>query len=99
MLLAVEFFHEIFEDFVSLEETFHDNEIWRSSSIIKLMNASRELENKEVVVEGLKMILNLCKFRECGALIDFYESGSYDIAELNAPDKVLVDSILKAEFT
>jgi hypothetical protein len=99
MLSAVEFFHEIFEEFVCLEETIHDNEIWRSNSIIKLMNASRELEDQQVVTEGLKMILNLCKFRECGALIDFYESGSYDTSELKTSDKNLLDSILKAEFT
>jgi hypothetical protein len=99
MISAVEFFHEIFEEFVCLEETLHDNEIWRSNSIIKLMNASRELEDQQVVTDGLKMILNLCKFRECGALIDFYESGSYDITGLNNPEKLELTSILKAEFT
>jgi hypothetical protein len=99
MISEVEFFHDIFEDFVCLEETIQDNEIWRSSSIIKLMKASHEIEDKQIITEGLKMILHLCKFRECGELIDFYEAGSYSINNLTRPDKYLVDSILRAEFT
>jgi hypothetical protein len=98
LISEIKFFHEIFEDFVCLEETLDDNEIWKSNSIIKLMNASDEFEDKHLIAEGLKMILNLCKFRECGALIDFYESESYSISDLNEPDKFLLDSILRAEF-
>lgn len=99
MISETEFFHEIFEDFVFLEETLHDNEIWKSNSIIKLMNVSQEIEDKQIIAEGLKTILNLCKFRECGELIDLYESESYSINSLTKPDKYLVKSILKAEFT
>lgn len=99
MITETEFFHDIFEEFVCLEETFHDNEIWKSNSIIKLMKASHEIENKQIITEGLKMILILCNFRECGALINFYESKSCPICDLNEPDKFLLDSILKAEFT
>ncbi|MFX1374287.1 MAG: hypothetical protein ACFFA0_00605 [Promethearchaeota archaeon] len=99
MISETKFFHEIFEEFVCSEETFHDSEIWKSNSIIKLMQASNEIEDKQVITEGLNMIINLCKFRECGELIDFYESGSYHINDLDGPDKYLADSILKAEFT
>ena len=99
MITETEIFHDIFEEFVCLEETFHDNEIWKSNSIIKLMKASHEIENKHIITEGLKMILILCNFRECGALINFFESGSYPICDLNEPDRFLLDSILKAEFT
>ncbi|MBY8991370.1 MAG: hypothetical protein KGD58_11500 [Candidatus Lokiarchaeota archaeon] len=99
MISEIEFFHDIFDEFVCLEETLQDNEIWKSSSIIKLMNVSHEFEDKQMLAEGLKMILNLCKFRECGELIDFYDSESYHVNDLTGPDKGLVDSILKAEFT
>lgn len=99
MISEVKFFHEIFKEFVCLEETLHDNEIWKSNSIIKLLKASHEIEDKHIITEGLKMILNLCKFRETGELFDFYESESYPIDELNKQDKFLVDSILRAEFT
>ena len=99
MISEIEFFHDIFEEFVCLEETLHDNDIWKSSSIIKLMNLSHEFEDKQMIAEGLKMILNLCKFREYGELIDFYDSKSYPVNDLTGPDKSLLDSILKAEFT
>jgi hypothetical protein len=99
MISKTEFFHEIFEDFVCLEESIHDNDIWKSNSIIKLMKASHEIEDKHIITEGLKMILYLCKFAECGELIDFYEAESHSINDLTAADKYLVDTILKAEFT
>ncbi|MFW9942024.1 MAG: hypothetical protein ACFFFT_13355 [Candidatus Thorarchaeota archaeon] len=98
MISETKFFHDIFEEFVSLEETLNDNEIWKSNSIIKLMNASDMFEDKHFIAEGLKMILNLCKFRECGALIDFYKLGSYSVSELNETDKYILDSVLRAEF-
>jgi len=99
LITETEFFHDIFEDFVCLEENLHDNEIWKSKSIIKLIKASDEIESKQIITEGLKMILSLCNFRECGALIDFFESESCPICDLNEPNKCLFDSILKAEFT
>ena len=98
MISETKFFHEIFEEFVSLEETLNDNEIWKSNSILKLMNASDEFEDKNLIAEGLKMILSLCKFRERGELIDSYESDSSPIGSLNESDKYTLDSILKAEF-
>ena len=63
------------------------------------MKASHEIENEHLITEGLKMILNLCKFRENGDLIDFYESESFMVDELRRPDKYILDSILRAEFT
>lgn len=99
MISETEFFHKIFEEFVCLEETLHDNEIWKSNSIIQLMKASHEIDNKHLITEGLKMILNLCKFRENGELIDFYESESYSVDELGRSDKYILDSLLRAEFT
>ena len=77
MITETEFFHDIFEEFVYLEENLHDNEIWKSNLIIKLIKASDEIESKQIITEGLKMILSLCNFRECGALIDFFESESW----------------------
>ena len=99
MITETEFFHDIFEDFVCLEENLHDNEIWKSNSIIKLIKASDEIENKQIIAEGLKMILCLCNFRECGHLIDYYESESHSINDLTKSDRFLMESILKAEFT
>jgi hypothetical protein len=99
MISETKFFHEIFKEFVYLGENLHDNMVWKSNSIIKLMNISQEFEDKQMVAEGLKMILNLCKFKECGELFDFYESDSYSVNELTKPEKSLLNSILKAEFT
>jgi len=99
LITETEFFHDIFEKFVCLEEDLHDNEIWKSNSIIKLMKASDEIESKQIITEGLKMILILCYFRECGYLIDSYELKSHPIKNLTKFDKFLMDSILKAEFT
>jgi len=63
------------------------------------MNASDEFKNKEVVEEGLKIIINLYRFKDCGDLLDFYELESYPINELAESEKTLLGSILKAEFT
>jgi len=94
----IEFFNEIFEEFVCSEDIVQDNEIWKSNSIIKLMRASDGIENKCILQEGLKIIINLCKFRERGYLHDPYKSESYSINDLIEPDKLILDSILRAEF-
>jgi hypothetical protein len=99
LITETQFFHQIFEDFVCLEEDFHDNDVWKSKSIIKLMTMSGEIAPRQIVEEGLKVILSLCKFRERGYLIDPYESESYTVDKLAAPDKKLLYLILKAEFT
>ena len=94
----IEFFNEIFEEFICSEDNIQDNEIWKSNSIIKLMRASNGIENKCVLEDGLKIILNLCKFRERGHLHDPYKSESYSINVIMEPDKIILDSILRAEF-
>jgi hypothetical protein len=98
LISEVEFFTEIFEDFLTLDNNVYENELWRSNSIIKLMNALNEVTCKEIIEEGLKIIINLSKFKECGALWDTYEFNSYPINELMESEKTLLESILKAEF-
>ena len=63
------------------------------------MEASDDFEDINLVEEGLKIIINLSRFKECGALSDFYEIGSQNISDLTEPEKNLLGSILKAEFT
>jgi hypothetical protein len=94
----IEFFNDIFEEFICSEDNIQDNEIWKSNSIIKLMRASIGIENNHILEEGLKIILNLCKFRECGYLQDSYKSESYSVNSLMEPDKIILESILRAEF-
>ncbi len=94
----VEFFHEIFEDFVCLDNKFYEDELWKYNSIIKLMQASDDFENKSFIEEGLNIIINLCQFKECGDLLDSYEVKSYEINDLKESEKTLLESILKAEF-
>ena len=96
--IETEFFDDIFEEFVCLEESFKDSEIWKSTSIIKLMKVSDEIENKHMIADGLKIILGLYKFKECGSLIDSYELESYSSNNLVELEKNIMDSILKAEF-
>lgn len=98
MISEVEFFTEIFEDFLGLDNNFHENELWKFYSIIKLMQVSDELDDKKIIQEGLNIIVNLCKFKECGELLDSYEIESDSISELAEPEKTLLGSILKAEF-
>ena len=98
MTTEIDFFHEIFEEFVCSEDSIHDNEIWKSNSIIKLMKALDGIDSKYVLEEGLKIILILCKFREQGYLYDPYKSESYSINDIVEPDKSILDSILRAEF-
>ena len=98
MTTEIEFFHDIFEEFVCSEDTIHDSEIWKSHSIIKLMKALEGIETKCILEEGLKIILNLCKFREGGYLHDPYKSESYSINDIMEPDKQILNSILRAEF-
>ena len=98
MTTEIEFFDEIFEEFVCLEDTIQDNAIWKSNSIIKLMKALEEIENKCILEEGLKIIINLCKFSERGYLHDPYESESYSINDILESDKDVLVLILKAEF-
>ena len=63
------------------------------------MHTSDEFEDKNLVEEGLKIIINLCRFKECGELLDFYETNSQSVNELPESEKTLLGSILKAEFT
>lgn len=99
LISEVEFFHGIFEEFLCLDNQLYENELWKLNSIIKLMQASDEFEDKTMVEEGLKIIINLCKFKECGDLLDSYEIESHSISELAEPEKTLLGSILKVEFT
>ncbi len=94
----IKLFNEIFEEFICLGDNIQDNEIWKSNSIIKLMRASTGTENTRILEEGLKIILNLCKFRECGYLQDYYQSESYLMNDLMEIDKIVLESILRAEF-
>ncbi|MFX1596938.1 MAG: hypothetical protein ACFFBK_12845, partial [Promethearchaeota archaeon] len=85
----VEFFHEIFEDFLHLDNKFYEDELWKYNSIIKLMQASDDHENKSLIEEGLNIIINLCQFKECGSLMDNYDVESYSIDELAESEKTL----------
>ncbi|HDZ17843.1 MAG TPA: hypothetical protein ENH75_06110 [archaeon] len=98
MISETSFFTEIFEDFVGSDNQFQENEKWKSNSIIKLMQVSNGIENKKIIEEGLKIILNLCRFKDCGCLLDSYERESYSTNALLKPDRELFETILKAEF-
>ena len=98
MIAEVEFFTEIFEEFLGMDNNVYENELWKSHSIIKLMHASHEFEDQKIVEEGLKIIINLCKFKECGKLLDSYELESQSINELPKTEKKLFGSILREEF-
>lgn len=98
MISEVEFFNEIFEDFLCRDNQVHENELWKSHSIIKLMHNSVEFEDTNIVEEGLKIIINLCRFKECGDLLDSYEQESYPVNQLIESEKTLLNSILQAEF-
>jgi hypothetical protein len=99
LISEVEFFQGIFEEFLHLDNQRYENEIWKSNSIIKLMFISDEFEDQTMVAEGLKIIINLCRFKECGELFDPYELESRPIDEIAETEKNLLRSILKAEFT
>ncbi|MFX1291815.1 MAG: hypothetical protein ACFFAG_12740 [Promethearchaeota archaeon] len=99
MISEVEFFHGILEEFLCLDNQRYKNEIWMSNSIIKLMLISDKFEDQTMLAEGLKIILNLCRFKECGELFDSYELESHPINEIAEIEKNLLRSILKAEFT
>lgn len=94
----VEFFNEIFEDFLCRDNRRYENELWKSHSIIKLMRNSSEFEDKIFVAEGLKIIINLCRFKECGDLLDSYEIESFPINQLIESEKNLLNLILEQEF-
>jgi len=94
----IEFFNEIFEEFVCSEDNVQDNAIWKSNSIIKLMSVLDGIENKCILEEGLNIILNLCNFSERGYLHDPYKSESYSSNDIVESDKINMNSILKAEF-
>lgn len=98
MISEVEFFNEIFEDFLCRDNQVQENELWKSHSIIKLMQNSVEFEDQNIVEEGLKIIINLCKFKDCGDLLDSYEQESYPVNQLIESEKTLLNSILQAEF-
>ena len=99
MISETEFYCDIFEEFIDLDNFYQENELWKSNSIIKLMQISNRDDNKNVIEKGLKIILKLCKFKECGKLLDSYEIESFDIRDLIETEKQAFDSILVAEFT
>ena len=98
MISETSFFTEIFEDFVGSDNQFQENEKWKSNSIIKLMQVSNGIENKNIIEDGLKIILNLCRFKECGCLLNSYERESYSTNDLLEPDREVFETILKAEI-
>ncbi len=98
LISETEFFNEIFEDFICIENEVHENELWKSNSIIRLMQISCEIEDTKIIEDGLKIILDLSKFQEGGSLVDSYESESYSLNELIEPEKKILESILKTEF-
>ena len=99
MISETEFYSDIFEEFIDLDNLYQENELWKSNSIIKLMQISNGDDTKNVIEKGLKIILNLCNFKECGKILDSYEIESFDIRDLIEPEKRVFDSILVAEFT
>ena len=99
MIAEVEFFTEIFEEFLGMDNHLYENELWKSHSLIKLMQAADDFEDQNLVEEGLKIIINLFRFKECGDLLDSYEKESHSINELPESEKTLLGSILRAEFT
>ncbi len=105
MISEAEFYTEILEDFICVGNVFKEGnilkekELWRSTSIIKLMQVSNEMENQEIIEDGLKIILNLSELKKCGELLDSYEIDSFSINELIEPEKKELMSILKLEFT
>jgi len=98
MISEVEFFNEIFEDFLCIDNQSYVNELWKAHSIIKLMENSDGILDNKIIEEGLKIIINLCKFKECGDLLDSYELNSFPVNQLIESEKTLLNSILKAEF-
>ncbi|MHA1913368.1 MAG: hypothetical protein ACW986_12920 [Promethearchaeota archaeon] len=99
MTVKTEILREIFENFICLEENFIENEMWKSQAIIKLMDASNVIHDKQLFEAGLMEILSLCRFKDGGHLTDSYESESCSINNLSESDKNMVNSILKEEFT
>ena len=81
-----------------MDNHIFENELWMSHSIIKLMLNSNEFEDKNIVELGLKIIISLCRFKECGDLLDSYEQESYPVNQLVESEKTLLNSILQAEF-
>ena len=98
LISEAEFFTEIFEDFVGLDNNFQENLLWKSNSIIKLMQVSDRTEDKKIIEEGLKIIIKLCQSKECGYLLDSYEIESFPINMLLEPERGMFDSILQSEF-
>ena len=99
MISEVEFFQGIFKEFLRLDNQHYENILWKANSIIKLMLLSDTFEDKTMVEEGLKIIIILCRFKECGEPLDSYEIESNPINKLAKTEKNLLRSILKAEFT
>ncbi|MFW9990133.1 MAG: hypothetical protein ACFFC3_15930 [Candidatus Odinarchaeota archaeon] len=98
MISEIEFFNDIFEDFPYQDNHKYENDLWKANSIIKLMHNSDGFIDKSIIEEGLKIIISLCRFNECGVLLDSYELESYPINQLIESEKKLIESILKAEF-
>ena len=99
MISQTDFYTEIFEDFVCMDNIFQENVLWKSNSIIKLMHLASETENKKIIEEGLKIIINLCKFKEGGKLLDSYEIESFPINHLPESEKMAFETLMRAEFT
>jgi len=99
LIIETDFITEILEDFVCIGKSFKENELWKSTSIIKLMQISHEMENQEIIEDGLKIILNLSELKKCGELLDSYEKDSFPINKPIETEKKELKSILKLEFT
>ncbi|MHA1658978.1 MAG: hypothetical protein ACTSUT_07630 [Promethearchaeota archaeon] len=90
----MEFYSNIFDDFLETNNDTKEKESWKCKSIIELMKISKGRVNNIFCENGLRIIMDLSNYY----YIFPHECESKSCVKLSKKEKLILISILKKEF-
>ena len=96
MINEIEYYHNIFDNFLEHKSNFNKREEWKDHSIIELMNILDEDESELFVQNALIILIALFEdyLRD-----SFFYRHSENIKNINKNDRKIVKEMLTKEFS
>ncbi|MBD3253465.1 MAG: hypothetical protein GF383_00150 [Candidatus Lokiarchaeota archaeon] len=88
-----EFYDKILEKFLECKKSKEKSDLWKSQTIIQLMENIKQKNNKEFVKNALLVLMSL----EEDFLRDSFHIKSKDFSILSKEEKTILSSLLKEE--
>jgi len=96
MINEIDYYYNIFDNFVEFKNDSNKRELWKDHSIIELMNILDEDESELFVQNALIVLIALFE----DYLHDsFFNRHSENIKNINKNDRKIVMELLKKEFS